>query len=142
MARNSDPTVAECVSHILESIKVLKDVSFEVKESDFYQDVEKMLASQKLIENIGEAFRYWCKNDPLAKETYEYLPIGDWIAAKNVLNHGYHRVSFKILWDTIQIDIPHLEGAMSQLPAEITEGLVPASYLNTERLILGLIPKI
>lgn len=142
MAKNSDPTVIECISHIRESIKVLKEITFEVKELDFYQDIEKMLASQKLIENIGEAFRYWCKSDPTTKEKYPYLPVSDWIAAKNVLNHGYHRVSFKILWDTIQTDLLALECTMSKLPDELTKMLVGMEYLNTERLILGLIPKI
>ena len=84
----------------LEAVAMCRDIGRqEIEESR-----QLGLALVKLVEIIGEAANH------VSKEKQAQLPIDfkDVIGMRHRLVHGYFRIDFDILWDTIQQDLPVL----------------------------------
>lgn len=99
------------VGHIIETIELINEISKDMTQDNFESNITSRLALQKLVENIGEAFRHICKDDKTAKKTLEDggVNVTGWVGIKNVLNHGYFKIDTDILWGTIAIDTKALE---------------------------------
>jgi uncharacterized protein with HEPN domain len=46
------------------------------------------------------------------------LPIRVLKAMRNFLVHAYHKIDIKIIWETIQYDIPEIKKSISELSKE------------------------
>jgi uncharacterized protein with HEPN domain len=108
------------IGHIIETINVINEISANMTKAEFDKNITVRLALQKLVENIGEAFRHICKDDINAKKTLEDsgINVTGWIGIKNVLNHGYFKIDTEILWGTIENDVANLKNEISQFSSE------------------------
>ena len=99
----------EDISSECKNIKLFtKDVRYE----EFTDNLEKVYAVVKALENIGEAV----KNIP--KEiTGEYpeIPWSEIAKMRDVLTHHYFGVDDKVLWDTLDEEFDTFEDTVNQI---------------------------
>src|SRR5690242_637456 len=89
--------------HILEAIaeieKYLEDVSYD----EFLANSEKRFATFKQIEIIGEACNALTTEFKDAHPEIDWKPIRGF---RNISIHEYFSVSFQIVWEIAQNDLP------------------------------------
>jgi uncharacterized protein with HEPN domain len=104
------------LQHIIEAISKIQLFVSEVSEQDFLNDEIKILASQRLLEIIGEAAR--CLT-PEFKDRHQHIEWRKIIGLCNIMAHQYFDVSDAIIWQVIQTDLPvlkvEIERALSAL---------------------------
>jgi uncharacterized protein with HEPN domain len=110
----------EIIPYIIDIYEFSNEViSFtdSVSYDDFINDRKLVLAILKLIENIGEA----ASKVPLDfRQNYSNIPWSQIIGMRNKVIHGYNKINYPIVWNTIKNDYPNLI-------QEIIE-LVPKEY--------------
>jgi len=93
------------VQHILDAIAAVENYLTEVSFESFLANSEKRFATIKQIEIIGEAC---CQMSNKLKEEHpeiEWAPIRGF---RNISIHEYFGVSFHIVWEIAQNDLPVL----------------------------------
>ena len=102
--------------HILDSISNINEFLIDKTAEDFLTDKMLYFAIVKNLEIIGEA------SYMLTKEYRESTPHIDWkemISMRHILVHGYYHVDSRIVWKTIQDDLPRLKIDIEILLKEI-----------------------
>jgi uncharacterized protein with HEPN domain len=74
-------------------------------QGEFERDELLQLAVVRALELVGEAA--WRVPQDF-RDQYPSIPWQDIVGTRNRLIHGYDRVDLKIVWDTIQDDLPRL----------------------------------
>ena len=93
------------LQHMLENAREAR-VMIEGKErSDLRRERMMELALIRLIEVIGEAA---ARVSSEGQAKYSSIPWPQVVGMRNRLIHGYDRVDFDVLWDTIEDDLPPL----------------------------------
>jgi uncharacterized protein with HEPN domain len=96
---------------IIGAINALEDFVKDVDFDRFKQDRKIIFASIRCFEVIGEA----SKNiKGTIRTRYPDIPWQDMAATRDKLIHAYFGIDTKVLWDTIQKDIPNLKIAVSR----------------------------
>lgn len=76
------------------------------------------LATERLLEIIGEALSVAARDDPTVVEVVPDLRFA--VGLRNKIAHEYDDISDEVIWDTVSNDIPglrrKLEVAMEQAP--------------------------
>ena len=91
--------------HMLDHAQEALSMASGKQRQDIKQDRMLELALVKLIEIIGEAAS---RVSPEGQNEYPSIPWPLIIGMRNRLTHGYDQVDLKILWDTIEFDLPPL----------------------------------
>jgi uncharacterized protein with HEPN domain len=111
----------EYLDYIQDIIDAIKDVEDFVKGmnlDDFMNDRKTILAVIKSIENIGEA----AKGVPHSiRNKYVDIPWKDMAGMRDKLSHVYFGVDLKVVWKTIQQDLPRLKIFISRIIAELKD---------------------
>ena len=109
-----DPAVL--LKHICESIEKLEEYSAGKTFADFESNTGFQDAVMRRLQIIGEA----AKNLP---ESFKSKHAGiDWkeaAAMRDILTHQYFTVDLKVVWETVQRDIPALKKGVSALLKEM-----------------------
>lgn len=104
--------VADIADSISKIEKFVGNFSFE----EFEKDEKTIYAVVRAIEIIGEAI----KNIPASvKRSHKEIPWKDATDMRNKLIHEYFGVNIKVVWKTIQEDIPELKEKMAELLKEL-----------------------
>lgn len=74
-------------------------------KEDFDRDRVLQLALIRLVEVVGEAAT---RVSPEGRERSPGVPWKGAISMRNRLVHGYDAVDLRVLWDTLQTDLPRL----------------------------------
>lgn len=99
--REDDVRLGHMLAHAVEAVEMAKGL----QRADLDSDRKLNLALVRLVEIVGEAAAR------VSESTRGSHPEIDWRAVsgmRNRLIHGYDKVDFDILWDTLQIDLPDL----------------------------------
>lgn len=100
MSLRGDPAYA---ADIFNEARFLKAIAERMTYEQFLDDPTVRRAAERSFSIIGEATKNLSKD---FKEKYPDLPW-DWMARKrDLLAHHYHRVNHRIIWQTMQDDIP------------------------------------
>ena len=85
-----------------------KDIDYEI----FSNNLEKVYATAKAFENIGEAV----KNIP-QEITNEFpsIPWSEVAKMRDILTHHYFGVDDKVLWDSLEDDFDEFEDIIKQI---------------------------
>jgi uncharacterized protein with HEPN domain len=98
--------------HILDAaqkaVKLVNNKTFQ----DLEEDEVLTLALVKLVEIVGEAASRVSKE---YQASYPQIPWSAIIATRNRLVHAYFDINSKILWQTVQDDLPVLIDQLKQL---------------------------
>jgi len=107
MAHDSQRLV-DWLTHILQAIERIEQYTGDMSEVDF---LDSRLVQDAVIRNfeiIGEASHNIEKQYPDFSSRYPELPLSSAWQMRNALAHGYFKVDFEIVWQTIQRDLPDL----------------------------------
>lgn len=85
---------------------------------EFYADSYFQDAVIRRIEIIGEAAR---RISLITQQKLPDIPWQDVISMRNVLIHEYHDVSIRIVWETIESDLPSLISALEEAIANFDQ---------------------
>ena len=80
-----------------------------IEEAAFLGDQEKQDAVVRRLEILGEAAG---RVEESIQERFGDIPWREAIGIRNRVIHGYESVDAKIVWDTIQNDLPPLIGQL------------------------------
>lgn len=93
--------IAEC--HNIR--KFTADVTFE----EFTENTEKVYATAKAFENIGEAVKQIPKE---IQEEFNTIPWSEIAKMRDALTHHYFGLDDKVLWDTLDDDLVQFENTI------------------------------
>lgn len=96
--------IAECYN----IRKFTADISFE----EFTENTEKVYATAKAFENIGEAVKQIPKE---VQDEFEAVPWSEIAKMRDVLTHHYFGLDDKVLWDTLEDDFVIFENTIEQI---------------------------
>lgn len=102
--------------HIKNAIDNIRDFISGRSAEDFLEDLMLYYAIVKNMEIIGEA-AYMLTNE--FKESHPDTNWNDIIRMRHILVHGYYQVDSRIVWITIQNDIPILEAQIDKYLNEL-----------------------
>ena len=99
------------VSHILDSIKNIGEMTDNMDEDDFLKNKAVKLAVVKSLEIIGEAsknlYESFRKKNPA-------IPWKDIIRMRDKTIHFYFGINYQTVWEAVQRDLPVLEAALKK----------------------------
>jgi uncharacterized protein with HEPN domain len=107
-----DPLVY--IDDIRDSIEAIKRYSAGLTKEDFLNSTEKQDAVYRRLEIIGEAAN---RLPDEFKKQYPQIPWIKIVGMRNVLIHEYDSIDLDRVWETIQKDIPELEGYIKSIPS-------------------------
>lgn len=93
------------ILHISDACNEIIQFTEKIKQSQFKNNRMLHLAIVHLLEIIGEAANSVSKE---LQQKYDSIPWKSIVGMRNRLIHGYFDIDLKIIWQTIQTDIPFL----------------------------------
>ncbi|MFN3946930.1 MAG: DUF86 domain-containing protein, partial [Aquificaceae bacterium] len=100
MAKKSDVEyIKDILSHMEKVENFIKDCHYE----EFIKNELIACAVIRCIEVIGEAVKNLSKE---LTEKYPEIPWSKMAKMRDFLIHQYHKVSLKVVWETVKEDIP------------------------------------
>lgn len=103
------------IDDILESISKIRRYTRGFDFDKFEDDEKTIDAVIRNLEIIGEAAR----NVPREIQTlYPDLPWAEMQTMRNIVIHQYHGVNLKIIWQTVQEDLPSIISRLQQISEE------------------------
>ncbi|PIR25302.1 MAG: hypothetical protein COX62_00625 [Deltaproteobacteria bacterium CG_4_10_14_0_2_um_filter_43_8] len=100
------------VQHMCDALKEVIVFSKEKTLQDLYSDRQLSLALVKEIEIVGEAAS---KVSLAFRKQHKNIPWDVIIHTRNRLVHGYFDIDYKIVWQTVQYDVPQLLSQLKKL---------------------------
>ncbi len=86
---------------------------------DYLADAMLRAAVERQFEIVGEALSQLTKAEP---NIAQRIPdIGEIVAFRNVLIHGYAAVDHRTVWRTVEEDLPRLRTRLGELLSELGE---------------------
>ena len=108
----------ELFQHILDEISFLeKESEFSTKD-EFLHDPKSQRAFARSIEIIGEAVKNLSSEITLKYPSVEWRNIA---GMRDKLIHGYFAVSYKLVWDVANMEIPLLRKHLERIVIENPE---------------------
>lgn len=104
------------LNDILDAAAKAQDWVKGIGIEDFVTNQEKVYATTRALEIIGEAARHIPQD---IRDQYSEVPWSDMIGMRNVVTHGYFGVSSEVIWRTIQEDLPALVTTIEGMIAEL-----------------------
>jgi uncharacterized protein with HEPN domain len=102
----------ERIYHILDAIANIEDFTQKLTFEQYMEDLKLRLAIAKLFEIIGEAVA------SISDVTKEKHPDVEWTIIKsvrNILVHKYFGIDYKVIWYSIQENIPTLKKRLQEI---------------------------
>ena len=103
------------ISDILESIARIQRHTRGFDFDKFESDEKTIDAVIRNLEIIGEAARHVPRE---IQAQYSDLPWAEMQTMRNIVIHEYHGVNLKIIWQTVQEDLPSIISRLKQISEE------------------------
>jgi len=108
----------ELFQHILDEISFLENEAKLITKEEFLTDPKSQRAFARSIEIIGEAVKNLSPEITLKYSGVEWRNIA---GMRDKLIHGYFAVSYKLVWDVANYEIPLLRKHLDRIVAENPE---------------------
>lgn len=109
--RDESITTKDRLQHIIEAIEEIETFTVTYTKESFLKDSKVINATLFQFAIIGEAIR---NVDRAILEKYAY-PWHKVIGFRNFILHEYHAISFRIVWEAIQGDLPELKNLIKKI---------------------------
>ena len=109
------------LGHILQAIERIERYTDGMDEADF---LRSEIAQDAVIRNfkvIGEASRNIERDHPAFAAANPKLPLSIAYEMRNALAHGYFKVDLRLVWNTIQRDLPPLQQEVRKAVVAMTQ---------------------
>ncbi len=103
--RDESLTTKDRLKHIIEAIGEIDSFTVSYTKESFLKDNKVIYATLFQFAIIGEAIRY-VDRDILEKYEYPWHKV---IGFRNFILHEYHAISFRIVWEAVEGDLPKLK---------------------------------
>ncbi len=100
--------LADYLAHILEAIERIKRYTDDMDEVAFLGNLLVQDAVVRNLEIIGEASNNIQKRFPEFAANHQEVPLAFAYQMRNVVAHGYFKIDYEIVWNTIQQELPNL----------------------------------
>jgi uncharacterized protein with HEPN domain len=111
--------LTDYLAHILEAIERIERYTEDMTQLAF---LENQLVQDAVIRNfeiIGEASNNIEKHCPAFAAGHPELPLAFAYQMRNAVAHGYFKVDFDIVWQTIHSDLPRLHAQVTEVRANL-----------------------
>jgi len=98
--------------HMLEAAEAALAIARDKPRAALLNDMTSTLAVMKALEIIGEAAN---KLSAELRSAEERIPWSDIIGMRNVLVHAYFDVDLRVVWDTVERDLPGMAEELRRL---------------------------
>lgn len=115
MSAEDSPRVYEFLMHILQAMRRIRRYVEDQDEAGFLRDEKTQDAVIRNIEIVGEAARNVERADPAFARAHQEIPWPVIYAMRNRVSHGHFDVDLSVVWQTVQTDLPVLEGQIRAL---------------------------
>ncbi len=95
--------------HILEAIEEIEEYVLPVGFDDFVDNIPALRIAERNLEIIGEAAN---KIPASVRSENDNVPWRAMVTMRNVVIHDYKNVNYKIIWDTLEKDLPELKKSL------------------------------
>lgn len=102
----------EFLEDILEAITEIEGFTNGISVEQFAQNREKLLATVKLLEIVGEATK---KIPDVLRSRYPQIPWRSVAGMRDVLVHEYWQVDVDVVWETVQESLPLLKDVILEM---------------------------
>jgi len=110
-----DRIFIDYVRDILENVEKAQSFVEGMDGDDFLRDEKTIFAVIRALEVVGEAAK---KIPDDIREKYQDIPWREMAGMRDKLIHDYFGVNLKLIWKTVQEDLPPLEPKLSQVIKE------------------------
>lgn len=107
--------LADYLAHIIEAIGRIESYTAGMAEPEFLNNHMVQDAVIRNFEVIGEASNNINKHYPDFVREHPEMPLAFAYQMRNAVAHGYFTVDFKIVWTTIQNNLPRLHSQIEQV---------------------------
>ena len=107
------------INDILDAVSAVETYVSDMTYEDFIVDRKTVDAVVRNLIIIGEASVHIPEEICVA---HTEIPLQDMRAMRNFVVHEYFGVSDKILWDTVQIDLPSLVPVLKEIAVKYSKG--------------------
>ena len=108
MTKSDTLRVDDYVSHIVEAIDRIHRYVEDMTESTFLFDEKTQDAVVRNFEILGEASNNIEKFHPAFARAHADVPWALMYTMRNRIAHGYFKVDYELVWETIHADLPEL----------------------------------
>ena len=100
--------LADYLAHVIEAIERIEQYVCDMDEITFLSNTLVQDAVIRNFEIIGEASNNIEKRFPEFVAAHPELPLASAYQMRNAVAHGYFKVDFEIIWNTIHRELPGL----------------------------------
>jgi uncharacterized protein with HEPN domain len=100
--------VPDYLGHIADAIQRCVRYTAGLDEAAFLADERTQDAVVRNLEVVGEACRNIERHAPEFAAAHPELPLALAYEMRNALTHGYFQVDWRLVWKTLQSDLPAL----------------------------------
>lgn len=118
MSKKDIQRIPDYLGHIVEAIERIHRYVEDMSEVGFLDDEKTQDAVVRNFEIIGEAARNIEPYHSAYAEAHPEVPWTFIYAMRNRVAHGYFKVDFELVWQTIHEDLPELHEQVKQLIIE------------------------
>jgi uncharacterized protein with HEPN domain len=111
--------LTDYLSHILEAIERIDRYTEEMSEVAFLENEMAQDAVIRNFEIIGEASHNIERDYPDFVAAHPELPLLPAYEMRNAVAHGYFKVDFELVWNTIHRNLPGLHQQVQELVDEL-----------------------
>ena len=103
------------LNHILDAITRIERYVDDIDELEFLENELIQDAVIRNMEVVGEASRNIERHYPEFTKQHSDVPFTMAYEMRNAIAHGYFKIDFEVVWNTIERDLPELEKSILKL---------------------------
>ena len=107
--KEANRDIRDYLNDISEMIGDIEDFTVDISYQDFERDKKTLYAVIRCFEVVGEAVKQIPNH---IREEHPEIPWKGLAGMRDKLIHGYFGVDIRIVWDTIEEDLPPLKEAV------------------------------
>lgn len=115
MTRRGQLRLRDYIEHMLDAVSQIERYVEDLSEDDFLKDRKTQDAVIRNFEILGEAARNIVSAAPEFTAAHADVPWSEAYRLRNQVAHGYFDVDLKVVWQTIQRDLPCLKVQLAAL---------------------------